>query len=120
MGRVDNIRSGCDASELILPGESAEDLKERCQRWEKDLGAVTAPERYEVFNAVHATWRHDRMRRAEAIALQAVGGGTVVLAVLEREDGTIHWSVDITGSAEEYEVWVSTRGKVLRIITQPL
>ena len=59
-------------------------------------------------------------QRAEAIALQTVGGGTVVLAVLEREDGTIHWSVDITGSAEEYEVWVSTRGKVLRIITQPL
>jgi len=59
-------------------------------------------------------------QRAEAIALQAVGGGTVVLALLEREDGVIHWSVDITGSAEEYEVWVSTRGKVLRIITQPL
>jgi hypothetical protein len=27
---------------------------------------------------------------------------------------------DNPGSAEEYEVWVSTRGKVLRIITQPL
>jgi uncharacterized membrane protein YkoI len=59
-------------------------------------------------------------QRAEAIALQAVGGGTVVLAVLEREDAVIHWSVDITGSTEEYEVWVSTRGKVLRIIAQPL
>ena len=59
-------------------------------------------------------------QRAEAIALQAVGGGTVVLAVLERENGLIHWSVDITGSAEEYEVWVSTHGKVLKIITQPL
>src|SRR6516164_1240473 len=57
-------------------------------------------------------------QRAEAIALQAVGGGTVVLAVLEREDAVIHWSVDITGSTEEYEVWVSTRGKVLRIIAQ--
>jgi len=59
-------------------------------------------------------------QRAEAIALHAVGGGTVVLAVLEREDGSIHWSVDITGSTEEYEVWVSTHGKVLRIIAQPL
>jgi len=59
-------------------------------------------------------------QRAEAIALQAVGGGTVVLAVLEREDAVIHWSVDITGSTEEYEVWVSTRGRVLRIIAQPL
>lgn len=59
-------------------------------------------------------------QRAESIALQAVGGGTVVLAVLEREDGLVHWSVDITGSTEEYEVWVSTHGKVLKIITQPL
>ena len=59
-------------------------------------------------------------QRAEAIALQAVGGGTVVLAVLEREDGLIHWSVDITGATEEYEAWISTRGKVLKIITQPL
>src|SRR5215469_2832742 len=46
--------------------------------------------------------------RAEAIALQAVGGGTVLLAVLEREDAILHWSVDITGSTEEYEVWVGT------------
>ena len=59
-------------------------------------------------------------QRAEAIALQAVGGGTVVLAVLEREDGLVHWSVDITGSTEEFEVWVSTHGKVLKIIAQPL
>jgi uncharacterized membrane protein YkoI len=59
-------------------------------------------------------------QRAEAIALQAVGGGTVLLAVLEREDGIVHWSVDITGSTEEYEVWVSTHGKVLKIIAQPL
>jgi uncharacterized membrane protein YkoI len=59
-------------------------------------------------------------QRAESIALQAVGGGTVLLAVLEREDHFIHWSVDIVGSADEYEVWVSTRGKVLKIITQPL
>lgn len=59
-------------------------------------------------------------QRAEAIALQAVGGGTVVLAVLEREDGLVHWSVDITGSVDEYEVWVTTHGKVVKIITQPL
>ncbi len=59
-------------------------------------------------------------QRAEAIALQAVGGGTVLLAVLEREDGTVHWSVDITGATDEYEVWVCTHGKVLKIIAQPL
>ncbi len=58
-------------------------------------------------------------QRAEAIALQTVGGGTVLQAVLEREDHLIHWSIDITGSTEEYEVWVSTRGKVLKVIAQP-
>jgi hypothetical protein len=57
---------------MIIPGESPEELEQRCDEWEKDLGAVTAPERYEVFNAVHATWRHDRMRRAEAVALAAL------------------------------------------------
>jgi len=59
-------------------------------------------------------------QRAEAIALQAVGGGTVLQAVLEREDHFVHWSVDIVGATDEFEVWVSTRGKVLKIITQPL
>ena len=58
--------------------------------------------------------------QAESIALHAVGGGTVLQAVLEREDQVIHWSVDITGPTAEYEVWVSTRGKVLKIIAQPL
>jgi uncharacterized membrane protein YkoI len=58
--------------------------------------------------------------QAEAIALHAVGGGTVILALLERRDGPVHWSIDIVGSTHEYEVWVSTSGKVLKIITQPL
>ena len=51
--------------------------------------------------------------QAEAIALHAVGGGTVILALLERRDGPVHWSIDIVGSTHEYEVWVSTSGKVL-------
>ena len=59
-------------------------------------------------------------QQAESIALRAVGGGTVLLAVLERENHLIHWSVDITGATAEYEVWVSTSGKVLKIIKQPL
>ena len=59
-------------------------------------------------------------QRAEAIALQAVGGGTVLLALLERDNGSVHWSVDIRGATNEYEVWVSTQGKVLKTITQPL
>lgn len=58
-------------------------------------------------------------QRAEAIALQTVGGGTVLQAVLEREDHLIHWSIDISGSTDEYEVWVSTHGKVLKVIAQP-
>jgi uncharacterized membrane protein YkoI len=58
---------------------------------------------------------------AERVALRAVGGGRIVSAILEKEDnGLIHWSVDIRGARYEYEVWVSTSGKVLKIITQPL
>ena len=59
-------------------------------------------------------------QRAVAIALQAVGGGTVVLAILERENHFAHWSIDIRGATDEYEVWVNLHGKVIRIITQPL
>jgi hypothetical protein len=69
ISKFNNLRWGCYAKELILPGESAEELQERCERWEQDLQPLSEPERYEVFNAVHATWRQDRMRRAEAIAL---------------------------------------------------
>jgi hypothetical protein len=72
VSKFNNLRSGCYAEELILPGESAEELQERRDRWVKDLGAKTEPERYEAFNAVHATWRQDRMRRAETIALTAM------------------------------------------------
>jgi hypothetical protein len=72
VSKFNNLRSGVYAEELIIPGESAEVLQERRDEWTKDLGALTAPERYEVFNAVHATWRQDRMRRAEAIALTAL------------------------------------------------
>ncbi len=59
-------------------------------------------------------------QQAETIAVQAAGGGTVLLAVLERENHAIHWSIDIRGAAAEYEVWISTGGTVLKIITQPL
>jgi uncharacterized membrane protein YkoI len=59
--------------------------------------------------------------QAEAIALQAVGNGKIIAALLEKEDnGLIHWSIDIRGTRYDFEVWVSTSGKVLRIITQPL
>jgi uncharacterized membrane protein YkoI len=60
------------------------------------------------------------MKQAETIALNSVGGGKVTLAVLEKENGVIYWSIDITGKTAEYEVWVSKSGKVLKTITQPL
>ena len=59
-------------------------------------------------------------QRAEAIALQAVGGGTVLQAVLERENNSVHWTIDIAGATAEHEVWVNMYGKVVKIITQPL
>jgi hypothetical protein len=58
--------------------------------------------------------------RAEMIALKAVGGGSVIQVVFEKEDHILHWSVDIVGGTNEHEVWVSTACKVIRIITQPL
>jgi uncharacterized membrane protein YkoI len=57
--------------------------------------------------------------QAIAIALSAVGGGSVIGAVFERQDHIPHWSIDIVGAKYEYEVWVGVTGKVLRVITQP-
>lgn len=59
--------------------------------------------------------------QAEQDALIAVGGGTVNQAYREKEMGKIIWSVDITGSMAEYEVWVDAHsGDILRTISQPL
>ena len=57
--------------------------------------------------------------QAERTALRAVGGGRVLLARCEK-DGIWHWSIDIRGATHEYEVWVNTHNRVVRIITQPL
>jgi uncharacterized membrane protein YkoI len=60
-------------------------------------------------------------QQAEQDALQAVGGGTVTLALKEKELGKIIWSVDITGAVNDFEVWVDAHnGAILRILTQPL
>jgi uncharacterized membrane protein YkoI len=60
-------------------------------------------------------------QQAEQDALNAVGGGTVTLAHKEKELGKIIWSVDITGAANEFEVWVDAHtGSILQILTQPL
>jgi len=60
---------------------------------------------------------------AEQDALSVVGGGQVLQAVLDTvgtNDRRV-WSVDILGSAHEYEVWVDAHTSVvLKIITQPL
>ena len=81
-------------------------------------GATPTPVPADAIAAVQAATISKQ--RAVSIALQAVNGGTVVLVVLERDNGSLHWSIDITGTMEEYEVWVGTHGKVLRIVTQPL
>jgi uncharacterized membrane protein YkoI len=57
--------------------------------------------------------------RAESVALAAVGGGTVVLAVLEPHDNPPVWSVDIKNhkTHKEFEVKVNAvTGVVVRII----
>jgi uncharacterized membrane protein YkoI len=59
-------------------------------------------------------------QQAEKAALNAVGGGTVILAVRDNVGRTPIWSVDIRGAAHEYEVWVNARNAaILKIITQP-
>jgi uncharacterized membrane protein YkoI len=57
--------------------------------------------------------------KAESIALAAVGGGTVVLAVLEAKDNPPVWSVDIKNMTthKEFEVKVNAvTGAVVQII----
>jgi len=56
--------------------------------------------------------------KAEQIALHAVGGGTVLLAVLEKHDNPPDWSVDVRAkNGKEYEVKVNAyTGKVIAII----
>ncbi len=59
--------------------------------------------------------------QAEQDALMAVGGGTVNQAYRDKEMDKLIWSVDITGSMSEYEVWVDAHnGAILRTISQPL
>ena len=59
--------------------------------------------------------------QAEHDAVNAVGGGTVTLVLKEKELGKIIWSVDVTGSTHEYEVWVDAHtGAIRQILTQPL
>lgn len=56
--------------------------------------------------------------KAEQIALKAVGGGKVLLIVLEKNDNPPDWSVDVRATnGTEYEVKVNAyTGKVIAII----
>jgi uncharacterized membrane protein YkoI len=55
--------------------------------------------------------------KAEADALAAVGGGTVLLAVLETRDHPAVWSVDTANSRGEFEVKVNAcTGKIVAIV----
>jgi uncharacterized membrane protein YkoI len=56
--------------------------------------------------------------KAEQIALKAVGGGKVLLVVLEKNDNPPDWSVDVRATnGKEYEVKVNAyTGKVIAII----
>lgn len=56
--------------------------------------------------------------QAEQIALKAVGGGKVLLAVLETNDNPPDWSIDVKATnGTEYEVKVNAyTGKVIAII----
>jgi predicted O-linked N-acetylglucosamine transferase (SPINDLY family) len=70
ISRFNNLGEGIYAEELILPGESEGELEARYADWVDQLGARTGPEQYEVKNAVHASWRHDRLRRSDTAALR--------------------------------------------------
>ena len=65
-----------------------------------------------------ATQKFISKAQAEQIALNAVGGGTVLLAVLESNDNPPDWSVDVKAkNGKEYEVKVNAyTGKVIAII----
>ena len=59
-------------------------------------------------------------QRAAAVALKAVDhGARVIFVILDREDRPVHWSVDLVNSTREFEVWVNTACKEIRIISQP-
>ena len=56
--------------------------------------------------------------QAKQIALNAVGGGTVILMRLEKEDNPVDWSVDVRAkNGKEYEVKINAiTGVVIAII----
>ena len=71
-----------------------------------------------VSDSAQATPKYISKAKAEQIALKAVGGGQVLLIVLESSDNPPDWSVDVLATnGNEYEVKVNLyTGKVFAII----
>ncbi|MBV8076299.1 MAG: hypothetical protein JO284_07875 [Planctomycetaceae bacterium] len=66
--KLNGLRHGLRAATLILPGEDPEALEHRRDAWTDELDPRTDLERSFVRSAVAASWRLDRIRRAEAAA----------------------------------------------------
>jgi hypothetical protein len=67
--KYNNLRHGGRAGSLILPGEDPQELAERLDVWVGEHNPRTGAEYYELTNAVDASWRQDRLKRAEAARL---------------------------------------------------
>ncbi|MBV8313694.1 MAG: hypothetical protein JOZ53_01925, partial [Planctomycetaceae bacterium] len=66
--KLNGLKHGLRAATLVLPGEDAVALEQRLDAWTDELDPQTDLERYFVRSAVEASWRLDRVRRAEAAA----------------------------------------------------
>jgi hypothetical protein len=66
--KLNSLKHGLRAATLVLPGEDPEALQHRLDAWTDELDPQTDLERYFVRSAVEASWRLDRVRRAEAAA----------------------------------------------------
>ncbi len=67
--KLNGLKHGLRAATLVLPGEDPEALEHRLDAWTDELDPHTDLERYFVRSAVEASWRLDRVRRAEAAAV---------------------------------------------------
>ena len=67
--KLNGLKHGLRAATLVLPGEDPEALEHRFDAWTDELDPRTDLERYFVRSAVEASWRLDRVRRAETAAV---------------------------------------------------
>ena len=75
--KLNGLKHGLRAATLVLPGEDPEALEHRRDAWTEELDPRTDVERDFVRSAVEASWRLDRVRRAEtaAVARRVTGAG---------------------------------------------